>query len=70
MTHHRVDGDYTLRRWWNYLRRQLYVLDTYSNDHNRRTNYLLALIFVYSWLAFVLPFTTGAPLVGLGRRPG
>lgn len=31
----RLDGCYPPRRWWNYLRRQLYVMDTYSNAHNR-----------------------------------
>lgn len=32
----RLDGAYSPRRWWNYLRRQLYVMDTYSNPHNRQ----------------------------------
>lgn len=31
----RLDGAYSLRRWWNYMRRQLFVMDTYSNPHNR-----------------------------------
>jgi hypothetical protein len=56
----RIDGAYPLRRWWNYLRRQLYVMDTYSNAHNRRTNHTLALFHSYASWGVVLPATTGA----------
>jgi hypothetical protein len=31
-------------QYWDYLRRQLYVLDTYSSAHNRRLNHLMALV--------------------------
>jgi hypothetical protein len=55
----RVDGDYSPRRWWNYLRRQLYVLDTYSNAHNRRTNHVMALLHCYGSWGFVIPAFTG-----------
>ncbi|GAB4823475.1 hypothetical protein N2152v2_010521 [Parachlorella kessleri] len=55
-----VDGDYTPRRWWNYLRRQLYVLDTYSNAHNRRTNHIMALLHCYGSWGWVIPATTAA----------
>ncbi|EFJ40451.1 hypothetical protein VOLCADRAFT_119967 [Volvox carteri f. nagariensis] len=41
--------------WLNYLHRQLFVLDTYTNDHNRRTNHtMMVLHSVLSWL-LVLP---------------
>ena len=32
----RLEGPWSCGRWWNYLRRQLYVLDTYMFPHNRR----------------------------------
>ncbi len=32
---YRLDKQYTWRQYWNYLRRQLYVLDTYVTPHNR-----------------------------------
>lgn len=50
-----LDSDFTLRRYWNYLRRQLFVLDTYSSSHNRRTNHSLALLHCYGSWSFVLP---------------
>lgn len=53
-----LDGSYPPRRWWNYLRRQLYVMDTYSNTHNRRTNHGLAALHSYASWGVVLPATT------------
>ena len=42
-------------QFWNYLRRQLYVMDTYCNAHNRSLNHtMLALHSYLSW-AFILP---------------
>ena len=55
----RLEGGYSPRRWWNYLRRQLYVLDTYANPHNRRTNHTLALFHSYAAWGVVLPTVTG-----------
>lgn len=48
----------TMRQWWNYLRRQLFVLDTYPNEQCRRTHHCMALLHVYGSLAFVLPVVT------------
>lgn len=53
-----LDGAYSPRRWWNYLRRQLYVMDTYSNPHNRRTNHGLAAFACYAAWGVMLPATT------------
>ena len=41
----------TFARWWNYLRRQLFVMDTYSNAHNRRVNHAMLLVLSYLSLA-------------------
>ena len=46
---------YSFRRYWNYLRRQLYVLDTYANLHNRCSNYALAVLHCYGSWGFCLP---------------
>ena len=40
-------ASYPPAAYWNYLRRQLFVLDTYTNAHNRRLNHTMAL--VHSW---------------------
>jgi hypothetical protein len=45
----------TAKHWWNYLRRQLFVLDTYSNAHCKMTNHFMAVVHVYASLAFVIP---------------
>jgi hypothetical protein len=51
----RLDRAYTLGRYWNYLRRQLYVMDTYACAAAARTNHtMLALHSYLSW-AFVAP---------------
>ena len=50
-----LDADYSMNRYWNYLRRQLVVLDTYASDHNRRTNHVMAVLHCYFSWAFVLP---------------
>jgi hypothetical protein len=48
----RLDGTYTARQYWNYLRRQLYVLDTYSSAHNRVLN--RTVMAVHCWAGAVL----------------
>lgn len=53
-----LEGSYSLRRYWNYLRRQLFVLDTYTSPHNRRTNHALAALHCYGSWGFVLPVVT------------
>ena len=51
----RLDAACTAEQCWNYLRRQLYVMDTYCNAHNRTLNHtMLALHSYLSW-AFILP---------------
>ncbi|KXZ49587.1 hypothetical protein GPECTOR_20g443 [Gonium pectorale] len=51
----RLDPAMTWSGWLNYLHRQLFVLDTYSNEHNRRTNHAMMVIHsMLSW-ALVLP---------------
>ena len=59
----RLDAACTAKQCWNYLRRQLYVMDTYCNAHNRTLNHtMLALHSYLSW-AFILPlFLTGLDL--------
>jgi hypothetical protein len=56
----RIEGSYSPRRYWNYLRRQLYVMDTYANPHNRATNHGLAAFHAFASWGVVLPATTGA----------
>lgn len=52
----RLDPSCTAEQFWNYLRRQLYVMDTYYNTHNRSLNHtMLALHGYLSW-AFIVPF--------------
>lgn len=48
----------TFRQYWNYLRRQLFVLDTYSDAHNKYTNYALVCLFIYGSVGFVAPAIT------------
>ena len=56
----------TWRQWLNYLHRQLYVLDTYTDRHNRQTNHtMMVLHSLLSWL-LVLPSLSGAAAAGGG----
>jgi hypothetical protein len=48
----RLERSYSARQYWNYLRRQLYVLDTYSNAHNRALN--RTMMCVHCWAGAVL----------------
>ncbi|GIL92413.1 hypothetical protein Vretifemale_19963 [Volvox reticuliferus] len=51
----RLDASMTWAAWLNYLHRQLFVLDTYTNEHNRKTNHtMMWLHSILSWL-LVLP---------------
>jgi hypothetical protein len=59
-----LDAHYSPRRYWNYLRRQLVVLDTYSSDHNRRTNHVMAVLHCYFSWAFVVPVVSCVVKVG------
>ena len=50
-----LDASYSFASYWNYLRRQLVVLDTFANDHNRKTNHVMALLHCYFSWSFVIP---------------
>ncbi len=52
-------ADPTLGTWWNYLRRQLYVMDTYASAHNRRVNHTMLALHAYLSWAAVAPLATG-----------
>lgn len=54
----RLEARYSWRQYWNYLRRQLYVMDTYATKSNKRINHSLMLIHSYLSWAIVLPATT------------
>jgi len=47
----RLDETQTLRQWWNYVRRQLFVMDTYANDWNRNVNHGMLFVLTYLSLA-------------------
>lgn len=49
----RLEREMTFQRYWNYLRRQLYVLDTYSDETNRRVNRCLMLFMLWASLSLV-----------------
>eukprot|EP00877_Chromochloris_zofingiensis_P011213 jgi/Chrzof1/6345/Cz18g05040.t1 len=51
----RLPPRYNLRQYWNYLRRQLFVLDTYHNEHNRRLN--LTLMIMHAWMSGAFAFS-------------
>lgn len=53
-----IPGKVTMKDYWNYLRRQLFVLDTYSDVHNKLTNYSLVCLFIYGSVGFVGPTIT------------
>ncbi len=56
----RLEEDYSWAQYWNYLRRQLYVMDTYCSPLNQRINHTMMLLHSYLSVAFVLPAATGA----------
>lgn len=55
----RLDTEYSWAQYWNYLRRQVYVMDTYSSPLNRRVNHTMMFLHSYLSLAFTVPATTG-----------
>ncbi len=50
-----VEPPPSVRAYWNYLRRQLAVLDTYHNAHARRVNWALAALHAAASWGFALP---------------
>jgi hypothetical protein len=55
-----LEEDYSWGQYWNYLRRQVYVMDTYCSPLNRQINHTMMLLHSYLSLAFVMPAITGA----------
>lgn len=51
-----LPADTTWSLYWNYLRRQLYVMDTWASTYNRRLNHGLLLLHSWLSLALVVPF--------------
>ena len=47
----RLDPSQTAAQWWNYVRRQLFVMDTYANAWNRRVNHGMLFVLTYLSLA-------------------
>lgn len=54
----RLQAHYCWSEYWNYLRRQLYVMDTYATSSNKRINHTLMIIHSYLSWAIVMPATT------------
>lgn len=48
-----------MREYYNYLHRQLYVMDTYATPHNRMINHTMAAIHSYLSAAFVAAAVAG-----------
>jgi hypothetical protein len=44
-------GQQSMYQWWNYLRRQLFVMDTYATPHNRLINHGMLAALSYLSLA-------------------
>ena len=60
----RLDTSCSARQFWNYQRRQLYVMDTYCNAHNRRLNHIMLALHCYLSWAFVIALVlTGLELI-------
>eukprot|EP00850_Spirogloea_muscicola_P013057 SM000087S23339 [mRNA] locus=s87:49953:54292:- [translate_table: standard] len=53
---HPLPANLTWERYWNYLRRQIFVLETYSSLYNRVLNRLLFLVHCYLSWGLVIPF--------------
>ena len=46
-----MTGQQSMYQWWNYLRRQLFVMDTYATPHNRLINHGMLAALSYLSLA-------------------
>ncbi|KAF5834628.1 nucleotide-diphospho-sugar transferase [Dunaliella salina] len=58
----RLEKDVSWRKYWSYLRRQLFVLDTYANRHNRLVNYTMAAMSTYICLTMCAAVALGEVL--------
>ena len=56
----RLEQRYSWRQYWNYLRRQLFVLDTYATPHNRALNLVMAAVHVWASASAAAPVLAGA----------
>lgn len=56
----RLDPCFSWRHYWNYLRRQLFVMDTWAGDTNRRINHTMMVAHSYLSWAFTVPATTAS----------
>jgi len=54
----------TWTTYWNYLRRQLYVMDTWAGTHNRRLNH--GMLLLHCWLSWALV----GPALAVAARAG
>ena len=66
----RLEQRYSWRQYWNYLRRQLFVLDTYATPHNRALNLVMASVHVWASSAAAAPVLAGACAGGNCGEPG
>ena len=69
----RLEPSCGARQFWNYQRRQLYVMDTYCNAHNRRLNHIMLALHCYlSWAFIIALVLTGLEVIALlmGRITG
>ena len=56
----RLDAGITWGQWWNYLRRQLFVMDTYSSPANARLNHAMLALHAYLSSALLAALLLGA----------
>ncbi len=57
----RLEARYTWRQYANYLHRQLFVLDTYANRHNRLLNHTMMAVHAWASAAWAASALLGAP---------
>eukprot|EP00271_Cylindrocystis_brebissonii_P005047 TRINITY_DN16998_c0_g1_i1.p1 TRINITY_DN16998_c0_g1~~TRINITY_DN16998_c0_g1_i1.p1 ORF type:complete len:532 (-),score=41.96 TRINITY_DN16998_c0_g1_i1:239-1717(-) len=61
----RMSGEWSFRRYWNYVRRQMFALTTYCSWYSYRTNRMGLLSYVYLAWACVLPLAISFLQLGL-----
>jgi hypothetical protein len=64
----RLEASYSWRQYINYLHRQLYVLDTYCNIHNRALNHTMMWIHAWASLSFATASLLGMSASGSIKR--
>ena len=67
-----LEAGWTATRWWNYLHRQLFVLDTYMTPHNRAVNhsYLAAQLWASTALSAAAALSAAHLSAALVRLTG